>query len=80
MRFDGQQLNIANLNPVFRFNDVRPFDHLSSIFMISFSKELNNPQEIIQICSKTKIGTDENAAPSKRGIKGGFAVGGYNKK
>jgi hypothetical protein len=83
-RYEGQTLNFSLMSPVWEFSDIYPLGYLSSRFMISFSSDIADEESIILIC-KMMHGDDANfedketAPPSKRGIKGGYAVGGYKK-
>jgi len=84
-RFEGQVLNYSKLNPIWQFTDLYPFGYLNSTFMISLNKEFADPESIMTICKMMqneieKIPpTKAEPAPAKRGIKGGYAVGGVKK-
>lgn len=78
-RFEGQQMNQSSSSPVWMFHDLYPLAYLKNTFMISFSEELSDPEAIIQICRD--MSPPEADSPAKeRGIKGGYAVGGYKTK
>lgn len=79
-RFEGQKLTSASTKPVWVFSDSYPFGYLSSTFMVSFSKEITNPEEIILISNKLRPQVEENESPANRGLKGSPAVGGYKKR
>jgi hypothetical protein len=79
-RHEGQKLVLSVINPVWVFSDVYPIAYLSSKFLISFSKDMTDPESIIQISKKSHLEVEPaQAAPLKRGLKGGYAVGGYKK-
>ena len=75
IRFEGQKLNYSYENNVWNYQDLYPFGYLSSRFMISYNPELTDANKVIKLCDKLSESTAK-AAP--RGIKGGFAIGGYN--
>ncbi|MFC2080132.1 hypothetical protein ACFLRQ_01520 [Bacteroidota bacterium] len=82
LRQEGEVLNYSMQKPVWEFSDIYPLEMLSSRFMISFSNEITDKESIILICKTMKGGEDVEKAepsPSKRSIKGGYAVGGYKK-
>ncbi|MEX0988561.1 MAG: hypothetical protein WD052_13870 [Bacteroidales bacterium] len=89
-RFEGQTMEHYDMHPLWDFNDVYPFGYLNSRFMISFSTELSDPNSIIAILDDIPVPEEvyEEAAPApmaappppQRGVKGGYAVGGYKKK
>jgi hypothetical protein len=77
-RFEGQELNINFKHPIWEFRDLYPLAYLSSKFMISFNPDLTDPDKIIQACYELDPSQNITAPPSKsRGVKGGYAVGGY---
>ncbi len=82
-RFEGQKMNALQSDPVWSFSDIYPFGYLETMFIISFSENLTDPGELIEIARQMMPEAVEEAAPApaeKRGIKGGYAVGGYHKK
>ena len=80
-RYEGQKLNYTYQGPVWVFSDVYPFGYLKSTFMISLSDEYKDPDKLRIICNKMQGASEDVApdAPAKRGLKGGYAVGGYQK-
>lgn len=82
-RFEGQEMNQHHSDPVWSFSDIYPFGYLETMFIISFSDSLTDPAEMISIARQMMPEVHEEASPApaqKRGIKGGYAVGGYQKK
>jgi len=82
-RFEGQVLEHAYSEPVGTFSDSYPFGYLATSFIISFSTDMKDPEVIIEAARQMMPEEMEEAAPppsDKRGIKGGYAVGGYHKK
>ena len=81
-RYKGQILNLSVQDFVWAFSDIYPFAYLSSRFLISFSEDLTDPNTIIFIGKNMNRGMEMEESvppPSKRGIKGSYAVGGYKK-
>ncbi len=78
-RFEGQRLDYAFSDPVWNFADIYPFGYLKSRFMISFSDNLSDPETIISISNEQIMPSLQSvpSAPVERGLKGGYAVGGY---
>jgi len=83
-RYEGQVLNYSYRMPVWLFTDLYPLAYLKSTFMISFSEDISDAKEIIGICEEMSEGHDmkksEDEVAPNRGVKGGFAVGGYKAK
>ena len=82
-RWDDQELKTFNQQHLWTFSDEYPFALLTGNFYISFSGHLTDVDQIyrngrlLQQQSSPGVG----AAPvPQRGIKGGYAVGGYKKK
>lgn len=89
-RFEGLILDARNEGQLWQFNDLYPFAYLSSRFMISFNSDIKEPEDVEILCNEffnaPGRGEDammEKAAPAaesktrSRGLKGGYAVGGY---
>jgi hypothetical protein len=95
-RFEGLILDAVNEGELWQFTDLYPFAYLSSRFMISFNKEISDPEDIQILCNEffnepawkedamMEKASEEGMAPVEapkarsRGIKGGYAVGGYH--
>ncbi len=82
-RFEGQTLDQLSENMVWSFNDIYPLAYLKSNFMFSFNPEISDPDVLIAACEELNASAMEKMAPApvqERGIKGGYAVGGYKTK
>ncbi|MFC2090128.1 hypothetical protein ACFLT1_05065 [Bacteroidota bacterium] len=81
--FEGQSLSFKTMKPVWEFSDINYTDQLFNKFIVSFNEEYADIESIEVISKMINGSTDIKKAtpsPRKRGIKGGFAVGGYKKK
>jgi hypothetical protein len=88
-RFEGLILEARSEGQLWQFNDLYPFAYLSSRFMISFNSDISEPEDVEILCNEffNTPGEGEDAmkkaAPAaqseqrSRGLKGGYAVGGY---
>lgn len=81
-RFEGQKLNKEIFNPLEIYSDVYPLAYLKGVFLLSFTEELKDPDKILGIYLEMDHPEVENAPspPADRGVKGGYAVGGYKTK
>lgn len=83
-RFEGQKLSSLNTNTLFKFTDAYPFAYLKSEFFVSFSEDITDPDSIIIPLLKEEHqqqkAKDISTPAKSRGLKSGYAVGGYNKK
>jgi len=86
-RMEGQKLNFEYQSDIWMFTDIYPFAYMRSIFFFSFNEDITDPESLL-LAAKSMFDTKEAAEesemespppPSSRGIKGGYAVGGYNK-
>lgn len=80
-RYEGQTLNYSYRLPVWQFTDIYPLGYLKSSFIISFGEDVADPEKLIAIGKEMGGGlgeTEEAEAAPKRGVKGGYAIGGYN--
>lgn len=82
IRFEGQRLDYAFSDPVWYFADVYPFGYLKSKFIVSFSDRISDPESVIAIFNEQIVPSLQAVppAPVERGLKGGYAVGGYKKE
>jgi hypothetical protein len=82
IRFEGQRLDYAFSDPVWYFTDVYPFGYLKSKFIVSFSDRISDPESVIAIFNEQIVPSLEAVppAPVERGLKGGYAVGGFKKE
>ncbi len=86
-RMEGQKLNYEYQSDIWMFTDVYPFAYIRSMFLLSFNDDITDPESLLlaakSLFDKQGVAEDmeiESAPPpSSRGIKGGYAVGGYNK-
>jgi len=82
-RMDNQEMEHSYDQQVWSFWDINPYTYLTGSFYISFYKNLTDVNRIYQLGweqqqrSVPEVGT---LAPKHRGIKGGYAVGGYKKQ
>ncbi len=75
VRGDNQEMKKGSDRSVWLFYDEYPDSYISSTFMISFNKDITDPEKITSIC----LEMDEwpQGPVKERGYKGGYAVGGY---
>lgn len=82
-RMDDQEMAHSSDQQVWSFWDVDPYTYLTGSFYISFYKNLTDVNRIYQLgWEQQQRSTPEmdTVPPTQRGIKGGYAVGGYKKK
>lgn len=87
-RTEGQQLNYEYQSDIWKFQDIYPFAYIKSTFLFSFNKDITDAKSLLMVANEffkeseldeEDMVKEKEAAPS-RGIKGGYAVGGIQKK
>lgn len=76
-RMEGSVLSFSQYNDVLFFQDTYPFAYLQGGFMIAMDNTEANLSSLRDIISGVAEGKEKSAR--SRGLKGGFAVGGYRK-
>lgn len=81
-RFEGQKLESLKAGPLYVYSDKYPLAYLKGVFLLSFTEDLQEPERMVQLYLEMTGPKVEGAPapPADRGIKGGYAVGGYKTK
>ncbi len=87
-RMEGQKLNYEYQSDIWMFTDIYYFAYIKTMFLLSFNDDITDPESLL-LAAKSMFDKPEAveadeaiespAPPPSRGIKGGYAVGGYNK-
>ncbi len=90
-RMEGQKLNYEYQSDIWSFQDIYPFAYIKSTFLFSFNADIADAKSLIMVaqeffgeggkdCMEDTDKSQVKEAPASRGIKGGYAVGGVQKK
>ncbi|MDF1571060.1 MAG: hypothetical protein P1P82_05525 [Bacteroidales bacterium] len=82
-RMDNQEMEHSYGQQVWSFWDVDPYTYLTGSFYISFYKNRTDVNRIYQLGweqQQRSVPEMDTISPTQRGIKGGYAVGGYKKQ